>query len=1053
MQEAMQKITDFRPSSVRKIAKFGNFKILAFWAFLVFFQSFAFSQNFSFKNYSVEDGLVHPAVLNVVQDSKGYLWVGTKNGFTKFDGFSFERVKVTNSDELILSTFYDNYQTIWVSTSTELFKINTETLMTEEVEELKNYFVHKVFQDKERNLWFATNFGLKKLRNGNIETFSMENGLPDDFVSSIAQDKKGNLWFATFNGVAIFENGEITAFSEKDGLPSKNVNHVFIRKNGEVWVGTNNGVAKLSGKRFVTPRKLTGLRNKKVNSILEDEEGNLWFATVSGLFSSQNNFLKNFSLKDGLGNDIANCLFLDSEKNIWVGTESGIAKFYPKVFELFTTQDGLPINNISGIEQDKQGNLWFATFGGGLVRFDGNNFFDYTTKNGLLSNELTTISKTRNGEVWVGTQEKGVSVFKEGKFLNFTTKNGLVSNKITKIFVDSKNNVWVGTEAKGLNKFSFGKIKTYQSSAKESEEEKLVDNHIRDILEDEEGKIWVATQNGISIFENDKIDNFRLGEGGLPKNLEINSLAMDSEKNIWLGTEKGLLKFIPNSETTDKYFEAIVPQGNQNFFNGITSIEVDLERNLWLGTNAGVFRFDTKTREFKLFGKHEGFTAFSLNKNAIFRDAKSDFWFGTSNGIFHFQKDKDKINTLPPNLNILEIQTSTKETLKPKNGLVLSHNQNSLSIKFLGVSLRVPEKVLYSYKLEGFDEEWSEESREQKATYSRLPPGNYTFLVKAKNNDGVWTKEPTEFSFEVLTPWWQTWYFYLFTVLIFLLLIWEGKRIVVHKLEREHAEELEKINQEKKLEIAALQNKRYREELEQGARIQAAMLPSQDPNFEGLEVHGVSVFATEVGGDYYDFFPLSKTQLGISIGDATGHGIGSGLLVATTKSGMLMSVKSLEIESLMENLNEVIRETAAGKSDSAMALCYSILDIEKRKLVTVSGGMPYPYHFITSENKLEEIRVNGFLLGKSKWASYKAVEVDFRKDDYFIFLSDGLPEAFNELSEQYGYERLKELIFKYVTVKPSARELCNALIGGVKEFMKTRPQDDDITVVVVKVTK
>ncbi|KAA3604170.1 MAG: hypothetical protein DWQ06_04780 [Calditrichaeota bacterium] len=1053
MQKIMHRVADFNRFLVLKKVKVGNFQSLIFLAFLFLLPISLFSQNLTFTNYSVEKGLPHPSVLNIVQDSKGYLWVGTKNGLSKFDGINFQSVPLTKSNDFVLSIFYDNYQTLWVSTSTELFKLNTETLMSQEVEELKNYFVHNVFQDKERNLWFATNFGLKKLKNGKVETFSTENGLPENFVSSITQDKKGKLWFATFNGVATFENGKINSFTEEKGLPNKNVNQVFIRKNGEIWVGTNNGVARFNGKKFEVPKRFEKLKNKKVVSILEDEEGNLWFGTRSGLYTDQNKILKKYSINDGLGNDIVNCLFLDSEKNIWVGTEFGIAKFYPKVFEVFTTQDGLKGNNVSGVTQDTKGNFWFSIFRSGLTRFDGNRFISYSTENGLLSNEIVSISKAENGRIWVATKENGISVFQEGVFRNFTTENGLASNEVTKIFVDSESNVWVGTVKDGLSKFSNGKFKNYKKAIDESELKKLVDNHIVDILEDSEGRIWVATQNGISIFENEKFESFRLGEGGLSRYLEINSLAVDFEKDVWIGTDKGLLKYLPNSEETDKYFESVLPKEQQNYFRGITSIEADTSNNLWLATNAGVLRFNPKTHDFKRYGKHEGFTAFSLNKNATFRDNKNDFWFGTTKGVFHFQKKKDKINTLAPYLNLLEIQTSAKEILEPKNGLVLSQTQNSLTINFLGVSLRVPEKVLYRYKLEGLDEGWSEEVREGKAAYPKLPSGVYTFLVKAGNNDGVWTKEPVEFTFEVLTPWWETWYFYIFSTFAFLLLIWEGKRIIVHKLEREHSEELEKITQEKKLEIAALQNKRYREELEQGARIQAAMLPSQDPNFEGLEVHGVSVFATEVGGDYYDFFPLSKTQLGISIGDATGHGIGSGLLVATTKSGMLMSVKNLEIESLMDNLNDVIRETASGKSDSAMALCYSILDIEKRKMITVSGGMPYPYHFVASEKKLEEIRVNGFLLGKSKWASYKAVETSFQKDDYFIFISDGLPEAFNELSQQYGYERLKELIFKYVTVKPSARELCNALIGGVKEFMKTRPQDDDITVVVVKVTK
>ncbi|MCC7430601.1 SpoIIE family protein phosphatase [bacterium] len=1010
------------------------------------------SQEISFTNYSSENGLVHPSVLGIVQDEKGRIWFGTKNGISMFDGNEFVNFTLPNEQNFIVSIFCDKNQTVWVALPIGLFTFDVKTSSASEVAEFNNLNVHTIFQDKNNNVWFGTRLGLKKFDGQNFETFTNENGLPDNFVTAISQSSDGKLLFGTFNGyVSRFDGKNFTNFSKKDGLPGETVNSIFSNSKGKTLVATDKGVFEFSGKKFIVTRKLEPLSGKKITSVTQDKDENFWFGTKNGIVQLTQNFLKTYSTKDGLGNDIVNFLFVDLENNLWVATESGVTKLYTKPFELFTTNEGLSNNNVTAISEDKNGNIWFGTSGGGVCKFDEESFYRFDKKNGFLSEEITSILEDRNGNIWFGTLDAGITVFDGKKFSNYTKKtSNLIDNQISSVFADKNGNIWFGTANEGVSRFDGKKFENFVREINETEKQKLLDNNVNDILEISKGEFWFASKKGISVFAEGKFNYFKNGEGGLLPNNKITCFAKNGE-DVWVGSDLGLFRFLaPTEKMTHKFFELYVPQKNENFFKQITALKSDKDGNLWLGTNSGATKFNPKTQEIRHYGKSDGFTSLAINPNAIYEDTKGRIWFGTINGVFSYKKEKDKINSVPPILEFLSLE-SNKEEIPIKQGMEIPYDKNSITINFTGVSLRLPEKIRYKYKLIGFDKDWFPEVRDGKANYSNLPAGTYTFLVNASNNDGVWNNEPLALRFKILQPWWQEWYFYIFSIGILTLLVWEGKRRVENKLEKTYTEKIARLERKKQIEITELQNRRYREELERGAEIQLAMLPLKAPEIKGLDIYGASIFASEVGGDYYDYFILSEKRLGFCVGDATGHGIGAGLLVAAIKSGMLMSVKNLSEIELMKNLNEVVKNTSSGRSDTAMALSYSVIDTEKRKITTVSASMPFPYFYKSKTKELLEIETRGFPLGKSKRANYQSIETFFEKGDYFILLSDGFPEASNELSKQLGYTKLKKIIERHIAFSPSAETLAKALISEVKSWMKTHEQEDDMTILIIKI--
>jgi signal transduction histidine kinase/streptogramin lyase len=499
-----------------------------------------------------------------------------------------------------------------------------------------------------------------------------------------------------------------------------------------------------------------------VLSAVEDRCGNVWFGTENGISRFIDGTFCNITTKNGLLSNAILSLLQDREGNLWIGTTAGVSCLHSFKIINYSVGDGLPNNMVRTIMEDRKGRYWFGTEDG-LSCYSNGKFRNYKTPEGLIHNRIHGLMEDGKGRIWVAA-DGGLSVFSAGKFTNYTTGNGLLSNVVGAVFEDRNGVIWVGT-LDGLNRFQDGKCLVPPFSGS------LLAAHITKILEDREGNLWLQTPKGLFRLSSSRAQLTRLTtKNGLP-HLDILSLIEDSEGRIWFGTRRGLSCFKDGKIITFTTGDGL--PGNNCYF-----ILEDDRQNLWIGTSKGIARYDGKN--FKTYTRWEGFPVKNWSTSSCLKDSKGNLWFGSIKGVTRFNPALDRDNTIPPpvyitHINVLEKNMPLSEIHR------LEYNQNYLRFGFVGLCFSAPGSVVYKYRLEGIDKVWRE-TRERLVSYPYLPSGNYRFQVKAINNSGIESLEPVEIQFEILPPFWNTWWFKTFLVLILLSLVvlvisWRIRRV------------------------------------------------------------------------------------------------------------------------------------------------------------------------------------------------------------------------------------------------------------------------------------
>ncbi|MFQ5709499.1 MAG: two-component regulator propeller domain-containing protein, partial [bacterium] len=743
----------------------------------------SFAQQYRFEAFSVEEGLAQSQIAKIFQDSQGYLWLGTYGGgVSRYNGLTFT-----------------NYST---------------------KEGLVNNIVYDILEDHQGNLWFATEGGVCKYDGSAFVRLTDSQFLDNQPVLALLEDRQRHLWLGTRDhGVVEFDGSEFSTYTTEQGLCNNTVCGILQDREGYLWIGTEGGISKFDGSTFVNFTEVAGTVKPSVWSMLEDRKGTLWFGTEGdGLLEYDRHAFRRYTTEDGLGANNVRAIAQDGQGNLWFGTDHGVNRFDGSDFTAFTSAQGLSNDQIRSIIEDREGNLWFGTWGGGLDKFAGSIFAHFSTRQGLSSNLVMSILGDRSGVLWFGTWGGGVNKYEHGKFTPITTREGLADNGVFSILQDRKGNVWFGT-AKGLSRFDGVRLVNFTT------ENGLANNLVNIIFEDHQGNLWIGTRGGgVSKFDGTTFTNFTSKDGLASDN--VFSIFEDQQGNLWFGTWGGGIckydgvKFIAVPTQVDLKSNVVLAilqdtagdlwlgtygkgvlkykvdrNGHLSEFDSFTTDDglsddavlfmiFDDEENLWIGTNKGLSRLDcreyteTGRKVFKHYGKEKGFIGIECNRNAAFRDKNGCLWFGTIEGAMRYNPASDKPNTVEPLTHITNLRLFfepvdwTKYTGKKllqghlPAALRLPYDKNHVTFDFIGISLTIPAKVTYRYLLEGFDADWTPITKQTSATYSNLPPGDYTFKVKAANDDGVWNSEPATYHFTITPPFWRTWWFYLLAVVL-----------------------------------------------------------------------------------------------------------------------------------------------------------------------------------------------------------------------------------------------------------------------------------------------
>ncbi len=829
------------------------------------------AQILNIQTYQNEDGLSQSQVQTIIQDSQGYLWFGTVDGLSRFNGTSFVNFTVkdgmVSNEVTACAAIHDG--TIWFGHSN-----GTITIYSPATQRFSKFLngrnfanseITFIFETAQRQIWIGTyDDGIYKYDWKRLLHFSGENGLLYNGIFSISQPDSNTLYLGTTNGLIQIptrvDSGRITSkkiFASNEKLKD-NIESLLLDSRGHLWIGTiSNGLFEYMHSPG-QPNKwifrhysiYNGLPSKWVESLYEDQNHNILVGTYSGGVvkltprrrpgAAKYRFFY-INISHGLPNNYINTIYQDSEGNYWFGTDGGgVAQFRDSSFMLFTKKDGLPANFVWSIAQSKNGLFWIGT-DNGLVTCQMKpqcsnklTFKVFTKKDGLTGNCIQNIFVDSTNMLWLVTGQGGVTRFNPVTYQTwkFTPQNGFPSDRVNCIQSDKDNNLWFGTNSEGAFIYDFGQ-KRFKFFTKR---DGLGGNQVNQIIRDRLGRLWFATSGGVTQYDGTTFHTFDASDH--LTNTNIISVAVDSSNHIWAGSSGGGV-FIWDGHKFKNF-------NTRNGLSGdfIYSITVDGKDFIWIGTSRGLDRFDLRDSTIEHLGKREGFLGIECNQGAGYRDKFGTLWFGTIKGLVHFNPHMVKPNKQSPKVKISGVDVFFKRIPFAQN-LRLNHRQNHLTFHFEAISFVHPSLLRFQFKLEGFDKNWSPLSNQTQAIYPKLPPGHYRFLVRARNSDGVWSAHAATLSFYIVPPFWRRgWFIFLVFFVgvgsVFSAYHIREKRIQANQeiLEKKVKERTWELNQEKeKLRLALQALAQSEEKLKAITSVVDAYLWSADVDESGTVKH------------------------------------------------------------------------------------------------------------------------------------------------------------------------------------------------------------------------
>jgi signal transduction histidine kinase/ligand-binding sensor domain-containing protein/DNA-binding response OmpR family regulator len=735
------------------------------------------------------------------------------------------------SNNLVFSTYVDKTNRLWVGTEDglNLYNRNLDQFIKIPIENSKNknISVLSLNEDNLDNLFIGTlQNGLFKLNLNTLKVTKVTN-LENTLISinSIQKNSQGNIFLGTSDGIK-----EVDVISNKiipprikfsSALPiNYPVQYMTIDNKNNLWVGTfSNGLYKFyfdDASNSLTRFNYFPITTNRILSIIQLTDQTLLVGTENdGLFhiNPENSQVKNYRYNKNEKSIISSnsiwSLYLDNNERIWMGYyNNGVAisdNQYDKFGEIESVPrefNSLKYNSVTGIAKRAENQLLIGMDGGGIDLYNTNsnkiehiNKVDTSLYSGLTSDYIQTIFIDSKDNIWAGSWDNGIYVLEKGsrEFKNINTQNSngqLTSNAILSFEEDNSGYIWIGTYYGGLHSYNHKtkKITHYDINyLKKSSISIPPINNVRKILVNKNGVIWLGTTEGlfeVTKREDNKVDIISYSErlakayNKNKRSIHILSLFEDSKNYLWIGTRgDGLCRYDRVNDTFKWYNESMgLYQGN------IASIIEGDDGNLWVSGNSGISKINLETNEVVNYSSSDGLLSNDFNFNAVLKNTDGTLYFGNYKGIDYFNPKEIKINTSTPSLYLTNLKLFNKEVIpntenSPLNKVIsetdnitLNHKQSVFTIEFTGINYTRPKKNQYAYYLEGLEESWNYVGNLRTATYTNLDYGDYTFMLKAANNDGVWNKIPLKLKITILPPWWRT----NFALITYIILFFSG---------------------------------------------------------------------------------------------------------------------------------------------------------------------------------------------------------------------------------------------------------------------------------------
>ncbi len=1089
------------PTPVVRAAATAAIIILCLTATISIAQQYV-EREYRFGALGIENGLSQGMIFCMVQDNRGFIWLGTKEGLNRYDGYSFTVYRnipgdaTSLADNQVFSMAVDSRGRLWIGTRTrglQLFDPVTEKFTPlfppgASPEVSLDEPIHHLTLDQSGRLWVG---GWRKLL-ASIDTRHLA-------VDELRRSCK------SYRNDIRFESQDSFFLSRS---PSGDL--VILGDEG-LWMvrGNSPGFTRvLMWRQLGIP---VGERGCEIVTGTMDRNGVFWLSTVlEGSFALLKINPGKRSILDTLRFRYKNAELV--ARQILVGPDnilycSGSYYFvrYDQRSDSYTVTPPAPDRSsglrgsVSSLLWDRSGNLWVGTTGHGVHTFNPRTLSFHADatplKLYLFGRELAMFERyltgkfrrekrlmpevfpvrAPDGSVWCGTTNYGLlhhdartgAIRQYG--VNKYDPNSFLMVRLSVPFIDRRNRVWIGN-TQGVSQVVDGpeQWKHYFFDEDGPDLERREDN-ITCFFEDADGTFWLGTlSSGLAQF-NPSTGRFKLFGYSLADSSSISAdhvlaIAADPlnpERYLWVGTDGGGLNRF--DKQTGKCTRLGVNDGLPNMV--IYGILPDSLGRLWMSTNNGIACFRPGTLQFMNFNVRDGLQHNEFNRTEYY-SIPPFLYFGGVKGHNSFIPGEIGRNPAVPPVVITGLRLFNHPLAPRSDGdilpssvpyvkqITLAHDQNMLTFEFAALDFTDPGMNRYRYRMEGLDKHWIDAAGGRAATYTYLPPGEYTFRVVGTNNHGVWNMKGAAMRVVIRPPWWQTyWAYALYFILLalFVVTIDQVQRRRVIKRERERARMREAILRADAAEFEAravrAENERNEQELRLAATVQQHILPRALPDIQGYSLAGINIPAHEIGGDYYDCIAVGDDKYALVIADVTGKGVPASLLVNSLHASLLVYLEyDTALEELAHRLNAFIYNSSL---PSTFITCLIAMLHPPSGTIEIINAGHNPAIIARRDGTLEVLESHGLPFGCSVDITHYRPETQvLQAGDGLLLYTDGVTEAMNKVYEPFGQEALEDVLERECCNEPVT--LISSLIDHIAEHRGAAPRNDDITMIYLK---
>ena len=774
-----------------------------------------------FEHLSVEQGLAQESVLAAVQDSDGFMWFGTQAGLSRFDGYRVITYRNNVADQRSLANnwvkvlYVDRSGRMWVGTDGGLDRYDPASqsfIHYVPAEKARrgngNRHVRAIADDGRGGLWIGTGDGLQHfdIASGKFDVWHHAEADPasltDDQVTALAVDAGGRVWVGTNAGLDSMAPGARSFEHHRAPHPDPRFNVVqalLVDASQRLWIASLAGLEtwKMDAAAAPGPRRVMGpaqgMAPGHMTVLYQDVDGNLWAGShVNGLYVWNEatrrfvNYRRTSGDNHSLADNQISALYRDRIGTFWVGTwYAGVSRVdlnsggFSRIVRQPDSPAPLSDNKVRAILEDGPGKLWLGT-NEGLNHFDVETGVARVYRNeasnpgSLAGTAASALARSADGALWIGSTA-GVTRFdtRTGRFERISFAGADPdANNIRGLLTDRAGMLWVASRG-GLHALDplTRQVRTYRHNPADSTS--LADNVARPILEDRRGRLWIGTFDGLDMLDraSGKFTHFRHdpADPGSLSHDEVHYLLEDAKGVLWVGTAGGLNRMEAGPGDKPRFRRYLVRDGLSD--DGVAAMLEDADGKLWVSTNTGISRLDPLTNRWRNYSAIDGTIEGAYFDGSALRAADGVLYFGGFNGATAFRPRAIVDNLIAPRAVITGFDIFNrpaqlshpglfKGPIESSSEVTLAAADSVFSLEFVALHYAAPQRNLFAYQLQGFDEQWvSTDAARHFATYTNLDPGTYTFRVKAANKDGVWSASGASLVIHILPPWWKSWWF------------------------------------------------------------------------------------------------------------------------------------------------------------------------------------------------------------------------------------------------------------------------------------------------------